>query len=125
MSKPKPISHRLKPTPAMEARIRKAVAEEERPEVIAANKARGRQIFLEKEAEDARGIAQRLLSLLRERRQQQQLTLADLQERTGIHRSNLSRLLDEDSEPNITLATVTRLAEAMHCRVNVSLEPTP
>ncbi len=124
---PEPKSHRLKPTPAMEARIRKAIAEEEQPAVVAANKARGREVFREMEAQqadDARGIAQRMLSLLRARRQQQQLSLTDLQERTGIHRSNLSRLLDDDAEPNITLATVARLAEAMHCRVNVTLEPT-
>ena len=117
-------SNRLKPTPEIRERIRRAIAEEEKPEVIAGNKARGREVFREleaREAADARGIARRLLSLLRTRRQEQQLTLVDLEERTGIHRSNLSRLLDEDSDANVTLATVARLAEAMSCRVNVTL----
>jgi len=120
----KPGSSRLKPTPEIRERIRKAIAEEEKPEVIVANKARGRELFRElevREAADARGIARRLLSLLRTRRLEQQLTLLELEERTGIHRSNLSRLLDENADANVTLATVARLAEAMSCRVNVTL----
>jgi DNA-binding phage protein len=50
--------------------------------------------------------------LLRAERSRQGLSLADIQTRTGIARSALSRL-ETESDANPTLTTVTRYAEAL------------
>jgi DNA-binding XRE family transcriptional regulator len=53
-----------------------------------------------------------VMQLLRAERARQGLSLADLQARTGISRSALSRL-ETDPGANPTLVTVTRYAEAL------------
>lgn len=53
-----------------------------------------------------------VMQLLRAERMRQGLSLADMQSRTGIPRSALSRL-ETDPEANPTLATITRYAEAL------------
>jgi hypothetical protein len=53
-----------------------------------------------------------VMQLLRAERMRQGLSLADVQERTGIPRSAISRL-ETDPDANPTLATVTRFAEAL------------
>ncbi len=53
-----------------------------------------------------------VMQLLRAERMRQGLSLADLQARTGIARSALSRL-ETDPGANPTLTTVTRYAEAL------------
>lgn len=53
-----------------------------------------------------------IMQLLRAERTRQALSLADMQARTGIARSALSRL-ETDPTPNPTLTTVTRYAEAL------------
>jgi DNA-binding XRE family transcriptional regulator len=53
-----------------------------------------------------------VFQLLRAERIRQSLSLADMQSRTGIARSALSRL-ETDPDANPTLATVTRYAEAL------------
>jgi len=113
---------RRAPTEAEKVRIRKAIAEESRPEVIAATREQVRKLLAEKKKRGT--VAQRVIDLLRQQKDQQKLTLADLQERTGINSSNLSRLLNSD-DANLTLDTVERLATAMHCDLHVTLEPTP
>jgi len=113
---------RRAPTETEKVRIRKAIAEESRPEVIAATREQVRKLLAEKKKRGT--VAQRVIDLLRQQKDQQKLTLADLQERTGINSSNLSRLLNSD-DANLTLDTVERLATAMHCDLHVTLEPTP
>lgn len=114
-----PIRRRA-PTEAEKERIRKAIAEESRPEVMAATREQVRKLMAKT---TPRGTtAQRVIDLLRHQKDEQKLTLADLQERTGINSGNLSRLLNAD-EPNLTLDTAERLATAMHCSLNVTLEP--
>lgn len=109
---------RRAPTTVEAARLKKAMAEESRPEVVAENR---EQIRLYLAAQHQSGsIAQRVIQLLKRRKDEQLLTLIDLQERTGINSGNLSRLLNSD-EPNVTLETVERIADALGCRVLVSL----
>jgi DNA-binding XRE family transcriptional regulator len=50
--------------------------------------------------------------LLKEERQRQSLSLADLEERTGMSRPSLSRL-ENDLESNPTITTLSRYAEAL------------
>ena len=60
------------------------------------------------------------LRLLRAERVRQGLSLADIQDRTGIERPNLSRLENEGSS-NPTVATLTRYAEALGKRLVIVL----
>jgi transcriptional regulator with XRE-family HTH domain len=53
-----------------------------------------------------------VLHLLRAERARQGLSLADVQSRTGIARSALSRL-ETDPDANPTLTTIARYAEAL------------
>jgi DNA-binding XRE family transcriptional regulator len=66
-----------------------------------------------KAAHDAAAARLRdVMQLLRAERTRQGLSLAELQSRTGIARSALSRL-ETDPDANPTLTTVTRYAEAL------------
>jgi DNA-binding Xre family transcriptional regulator len=111
---------RIKPTPEIAARMRKAIAEESRPEVMAANRELGRKLF-ETLVPGENSTAAILRILLNEKRRQQ-LSLADLESKTGITRSNLSRLWNQ-TDPNVTLETVERIAKALNCRLRFGLEP--
>lgn len=111
---------RRQPTDAEKARFRKAIAEESKPEVIAANRAKIQKLRAGKQR--AGTVAQRLVDLLRKRKDAEQLSLSEMQARAGIDSGNLSRLLNAD-EPNLTLEPVERLATAMHCTVHVTLQP--
>jgi hypothetical protein len=95
-------------TPELQARWEKAVAEAEaeKDEIIADALAR---------REQRRRTAAQLtqtFQLLRDERERQGLSLSDIQERTGIDRSALSRLENAD-DPNPTIATLQRYAEAL------------
>jgi len=52
------------------------------------------------------------LQLLKAERREQGLSLADIEDRTGISRPNLSRL-ENEAEANPTVATLTRYANAL------------
>jgi DNA-binding XRE family transcriptional regulator len=66
-----------------------------------------------KAAHDASAARLRdVMQLLRAERTSQGLSLADLQQRTGIARSALSRL-ETDPDANPTLTTILRYAEAL------------
>jgi ABC-type phosphate transport system auxiliary subunit len=65
---------------------------------------------LKAESDSARATLQDALRLLKAERVRQGLSLADIQNRTGIERPNLSRLENEGSS-NPTVATLTRYAE--------------
>ena len=82
------------------------------------------QIDAEKDGSSPRGAGTRLpttrrdtascavMQLLHAERTRQGLSLADMQARTGIARSALSRL-ETDADANPTLTTITRYAEAL------------
>jgi len=61
----------------------------------------------------SRGVAVRqVVAALKAERQRQGLSLADLKERTGIERSTLSRL-ENNEDANPTITTLSRYADAV------------
>ncbi len=114
-----------KPSAAVLAKMRKAIAEEEQPEVIAANRATAQRLQANKslkEAQNAVSASQQVLASLLKEKEAQQVSLSDLEARTGIGRSNLSRLWNNQA-PNVTLETVERIASALNCRIQITVEP--
>ena len=90
---------------ARHAKVREQVAEE-LPDIR--KRAKQRLALLKKE-----GIPLRqALAALRAERERQGLSLADINERTGIDRAALSRL-ENNEDANPTLATLERYAEAV------------
>ena len=61
---------------------------------------------------------------LKEERQRQGLSLADVKARSGIDRSTLSKL-ENDEDPNVTMNTLMRYAQAVGKTVLVQLEDAP
>ena len=61
------------------------------------------------------------MKTLKEERQRQGLSLADVNARSGIDRSTLSRL-ENDEDPNVTMNTLMRYAQAVGKTVLVQLE---
>lgn len=92
------------------ARIR-AQIEQEKPEILARH--RQRQAVLNE--------VQSTISGLREVRQQQGLSLSDIEERTGLDRASLSRL-ETGKQVNPTVATLIRYAQAVGKRIVIRLE---
>ena len=114
-----------KPSPAVLAKMRKAIAEEEQPDVIAANRETGRMLQVRKSLKEVKNevtASQLVLASLLKEKEAQQVSLSDLEARTGIGRSNLSRLWNNQS-PNVTLETVERIASALNCRIQITVEP--
>jgi len=60
------------------------------------------------------------LKLLKSERQRLGLSLADIADRSGIERPNLSRL-ENEAESNPTIATLTRYADALGKRLLIVL----
>jgi len=90
-------------------------AEREKEEILA----EGRRI---KAAHHRVKVAVRdALKILKAERQAQGLSLSDVEQRTGIGRAALSRL-ENETEPNPTVVTLTRYAEALGKRLVVSFE---
>ena len=65
--------------------------------------------------------ARKLIATLKEAREQQGLSLADLKERTGISREAICALENSDS-PNPTISTLIRYADAVGMQIKA--EPT-
>jgi DNA-binding Xre family transcriptional regulator len=61
------------------------------------------------------------ITKLRELREQQGLSLADMEARTGMTRANICRL--ENERRNVQLRTLERYARALGCRVEVGFVP--
>jgi hypothetical protein len=61
------------------------------------------------------------LKMLKAEREAQGLSLSDVEQRTGIGRSALSRL-ENETEPNPTVVTLTRYADALGKKLVVSFE---
>ena len=83
-------------------------------EEASAIKARGREIF--KQHEQLRAILQDLVA----QRQRQGITLTELASRTGIRKSNLSRL-ESSTSTTPTLDTLERYARALGKTLHVEL----
>jgi DNA-binding Xre family transcriptional regulator len=64
-------------------------------------------------------VAHGAITALKQARQAQGLSLADIRDRTGIERSALSRL--ENETPNVTIRTLERYAEALGKRVVIEI----
>src|SRR5262245_24475263 len=60
------------------------------------------------------------MKMLKAEREKMGLSLADVADRTGMERPNLSRL-ENESEANPTIATLTRYAEALGKRLFIAL----
>lgn len=88
--------------------------EAEKAEIIAAAK-RFRQA-----RRAARARMRETMKHLRAARIAKGLTLRQLEQQTGIARSNLSRL-ENDSEPNPTIETLSRYAEALGKTLQITL----
>lgn len=71
---------------------------------------------------DTAAFLSEVMSVLRTERDRQGVSLADLTERTGIARSAISALENAD-EPNPTISTINRIAEALGVTVAVTLVP--
>ena len=71
-----------------------------------------------------RVLLKHVLKNLREERRRQGLSLADVNARSGIDRGTLSKLENED-DPNVTLNTLIRYAQAVGKAVFVQLEDAP
>jgi len=69
-------------------------------------------------------LLKHVLKKLREERQRQGLSLADVNARSGIDRGTLSKLENED-DPNVTMNTLIRYAQAVGKSVFVQLEDAP
>ncbi|MEX2317899.1 MAG: helix-turn-helix transcriptional regulator [Pirellulales bacterium] len=57
-------------------------------------------------------LLKRVLHALKQERERQGLSLADVNERTGIDRSSLSKI-ENDQDPNVTMNTLLRYADAI------------
>jgi DNA-binding Xre family transcriptional regulator len=64
----------------------------------------------------------RIVQTLKAARRKQGISLAELDERTGIGKGNLSKL-ENDPQANPTLATLLRYADAIGVSVRVSIVP--
>ena len=103
-------------TPKERARVAEVrhLVEGEREEILR----RGREILAE---ERNRGAALRDVSrLLKAERLSQGLTLADVQQRSGIDAPALSRL-ENEADANPTVLTLTRYADALGKQIVVAL----
>ncbi len=112
MSKKKYALKRRKLTPAEKERWRRAVreTEAERDTIIA----RGRRLLREHDS------IRQVFAALKDERLRQGLTLAELEQRSGIGKPALSRL-ENASDPNPTIATVCRVAHALGKHVKIVL----
>lgn len=94
-----------------------AVAEEQAAK--AANIAAARSVLPEVVAECAQAVS--LIRRLRESREAAGVSLGELEERTGIRKSVLSRL-ENSKAPNPTLATLQRYCEAIGKQLCFSID---
>lgn len=104
-------------TPAQQAQIaaiRRQILAEEKQELSAV----GRQLRAAHRRKQA-ALADSL-RLLKTEREAQGVSLSDMEQRTGIAKSNLSKL-ENTNEANPTIATLSLLAEALGKRLVVTL----
>ncbi|HLQ43378.1 MAG TPA: helix-turn-helix transcriptional regulator [Planctomycetaceae bacterium] len=110
----RPIRRPLSDSDRARYRGLRAELDQERDDIVA----QGRRF---KAARDATAAELRhAVQLLKAERLAQGLSLADVEERTGLGKSALSRL-ETDPDANPTLATLARYAEALGKQLAVSL----
>ena len=105
-------------TPELHKRMLKAIAEEEQPKVIAATKKQARAAL--KKPIEVAGPVSTLLESIRQERERQNLSLADLSARTGIDRGNLSRTL-RGEQSAATIERLSRIAAAVGGTLSLQL----
>ncbi len=66
-------------------------------------------------------LVRETIGKLRQLREERGLSLADMEEQTGMTRANLCRL--ENEGRNVQLRTLERYARALGCRVEIGLVP--
>jgi DNA-binding phage protein len=96
----------------------RAEIEQDKPEILRKAKQ------YKQETDAARATLQEALQTLKQERCSQGLSLADIQERTGIERPNLSRL-ENEADANPTITTLIRYAGAMGKRLMIVLADDP
>jgi hypothetical protein len=87
----------------------------------AAEYAKVRRQVMEEIAPAATNVVRQVIASLRQAREEQGLSLADMEERTGMTRANRCRL--ENEGRNVQLRTLERYARALGSRVEVRLVP--
>jgi ribosome-binding protein aMBF1 (putative translation factor) len=108
--------------------VRRSLTPDERRRIVEARKLiaadepeiRQKASAFKKQHDQARSTLHDAVKLLKEERQRAGLSLAELADRTGIERPNLSRL-ENDDETNPTIATLTRYADALGKRLLIVL----
>lgn len=80
-----------------------------------------RQQVIEELPPATTNIVREVIGKLRQQREQQGLSLSDMEQRSGITRANLCRL--ENEGRNIQLRTLERYARALGCRIEMNLVP--
>ncbi len=103
-----------KMTPERIAELAKLADKIDREE-SASIKAKARSAFARHE------MMQKVISSLKAARQAQGLSLAEVGERSGIGKANLSRL-ENDASPNPTWDTIARYAESVGRKLEVSVQ---
>ncbi|HEV3023601.1 MAG TPA: helix-turn-helix transcriptional regulator [Pirellulales bacterium] len=68
-------------------------------------------------------VVRQAIAQLRQAREEQGLSLTDMEVRSGMTRANLCRL--ENEGRNVQLRTIERYARALGCRVEIHLVPVP
>jgi len=107
-----------KPTDTERTNLAAAIREEQAGK--ASNRALGRKLQERRTSTDA---ARDVLQALAAVREAKNVSLSRLEELTGMTRGNLSRLWN-NPEPNVTVATLDRIASALGCRIHIKLEKT-
>lgn len=103
-------------TPEQKAEYKKVLQqiEEEKPRL----REIGRKAKAEYDARQAK--LREAVAALKSAREEQGLSLADIRQRTGIDKANLSRL-ENAADPNPTFDTLTRYAEAVGKEIVITL----
>jgi hypothetical protein len=117
MPKRQPQRIRRELTPEENGRWSRAVAETEarKAEILA------KGCLLKSAHDRANAVVRDALKRLKTERQAQGLSLSDIEEKTDIGRSALSRL-ENETDLNPTVVTLTRYAEALGKKIVVSIE---
>src|SRR5262249_45124616 len=87
----------------------------------AAQYKRARQQVMEDVPPATTNLIREVIGKLRQFREDQGLSLADMEEQTGMTRANLCRL--ENEARNVQLRTLERYARALGCAVEINLIP--
>jgi len=105
-------------TPEKKRELQVAYEQEEKGSNDPATQAEHNAAF---ERIEARKIIEGLTRQLLLAQQRQNLSYSDLATRTGIHRSNINRLLHGEQN-NMTLVTILKIASALNLEVEIRLK---